>query len=96
MICCLFLSGCGVFHAYRPDIQQGNVLNEKTVQQVRVGMDKLQVESLLGEPVLQNTFDQNQLLYVYNFIPNRGKLVKKRLILTFSKNKLVKIEKSLI
>ncbi len=93
LACCLLLSSCNVFHAYRPDIQQGNVLNEKTVQQVHLGMYKLQVESLLGEPVLQNTFDQNQLLYVYNFIPNRGKPIKKKLILTFSNNKLVKIKK---
>ncbi len=92
-ICCLFLSGCGVFHAYQADRQQGNVIDSTTAQRVRIGMSQQQAVALLGEPVLQNTFDSNQLLYVYNFIPNRGKPVKKRMVLTFSNNKLVKIKK---
>lgn len=87
------LSACSYFHAYRPDIQQGNILDPVKVSALRTGMTQLQVKTLLGKPVLQNTFDNNQLLYAYNFIPNRGKPIQKELILTFKNDRLVKIQK---
>ncbi len=90
----LALSACSWFHAYRPDVQQGNVLSPQKVAKLHTGMLKCQVKTLLGAPVLENTFDDNQLLYVYNFIPNYGTPVKRKLILTFNnQGQLIKIEK---
>lgn len=88
-----FLGGCGFLHPYRPDIQQGNIVNPQKMSQLRVGMLREQVITLLGDPVLTNTFDNDQLLYVYNFIPNRGQPINKRLILTFKQDQLTRIEK---
>lgn len=88
----LLLAGCGFIHPYRPDIQQGNILNQQQVKKLHVGMTKYQVQNLLGDPVINDTFDHNQLLYAYTNEPNRGKMVQKKLILTFKNNRLVKID----
>jgi outer membrane protein assembly factor BamE len=64
---CLLLSGCSLFHMYRPDIQQGNVITDDMVTQLKPGMTEEQVRYIMGTPVLQNTFDPNQWDYVYTF-----------------------------
>lgn len=84
------LSAC-----YHPDIQQGNDLATVNNTQVKVGMSKEDVIALLGEPVLQPTFSENQLLYVYTDYPNHGTMTEKKLILTFdNKGKVTKIERN--
>lgn len=57
----LLLAGC----VYRMPIQQGNFLDEKTIAQVKPGMTRLQVEFLLGRPVLETPFDADSAYYVY-------------------------------
>lgn len=93
-IAALTLAGCSFFHPYRPNVQQGNIISKTKVQQLHTGMGMRQVENIMGKPVLENTFDNNRLVYVYEMNPNRGKIVKKRVILTFRNYRLVKIEKS--
>ncbi len=47
-----FASGC----VYRVNIQQGNFLEGKTVDQLQVGMTRAQVRYLLGTPRMPNEF----------------------------------------
>jgi len=89
----LFLTSCSWFHLYRPDVVQGNVLKPAMVNKIHTGMTSAEVRDVLGTPVLKDTFIDNQLLYVYNFIPNSGKPIEKKLILTFSNRKLIRIQK---
>jgi len=44
------LGGC----VYRMDVQQGNYLEGKTVDQLQVGMTRTQVRYLLGTPLVQD------------------------------------------
>ncbi len=89
IVCGLTLSAC-----YHPDIQQGNDLPVVQNQQVKLGMSQEDVITLLGQPVLQNTFDNNQLTYVYTDYPNHGDITEHKLLLYFKDDKLVKIERS--
>lgn len=56
----VLLSGC----LYRQPIFQGNVLEERSVQQLAVGMSKRQVFALLGSPSVADPFRQNRWDYV--------------------------------
>src|SRR6185437_3679823 len=47
------LSGC----VYRMNIQQGNYLEGRTVDQLQVGMTRNQVRYLLGTPMVPDAFD---------------------------------------
>jgi outer membrane protein assembly factor BamE len=91
----LLLSSCSWLHAYRPDIQQGNVISNDQLSRVHLGMSAGAVRDIMGDPILKNTFNDQQLTYAYNFIPNYGKPVDQQVILTFKRNRLTRIDKNL-
>src|SRR5271170_7491301 len=57
------LSGC----VYRVNIQQGNYLEGRTVDQLQVGMTRSQVRYLLGTPMVPDAFDKERWDYLYYF-----------------------------
>ena len=59
---------------YRIDVPQGNFLDQRDVEKLRVGMTKEQVIYVLGNPVVQDSFDDDTWYYVYDM--KRG--MKKR------------------
>jgi len=56
-------AGC----VYRMNIQQGNYLEGRTVDQLQVGMTRSQVRYLLGTPMVPNAFDKERWDYLYYF-----------------------------
>ena len=50
---------------YRATIQQGNVVTQQMIDRLRPGMTRRQVQFVLGEPVLANTFRSERWDYVY-------------------------------
>ena len=62
-------SGCSsvprVVNEYKIDVQQGNVLPQEMVSQLRPGLRKDQVRFILGSPVLMDMFHANRWDYVY-------------------------------
>jgi len=87
----LCLTGC-FLRPHKVDVQQGNVWPKEAVQQLHVGMSKIEVEALLGTPLLTNSFNDYYWTYVYTNQVNGGKITKKTLVLRFDKNRLASIE----
>lgn len=50
---------------YRIDVQQGNVLSQEMVSQLRPGLTMDQVRYLLGTPVLADVFHSRRWDYIY-------------------------------
>lgn len=88
----LSLSGCSHLRPYRVDIQQGNIIDATVAAKLHVGMDKNEVDSLLGAPIINNIFDKDTWIYAYTNQINGGKIEKKKLILEFKNNRLVQIK----
>lgn len=84
--CSLLLSGC-----YHQPIQQGNILSPEKTAQIKHGMSKQRVISLLGNPVLRNIYKDNRLVYVYTNQPSRHRMVKSQFIVTFRNNRVVSV-----
>lgn len=64
------LAGCAVeryFLEYRVNVQQGNVVEQKKIAQLRPGMTRDQVRYVLGTPLLQDPFHANRWDYVYRY-----------------------------
>lgn len=65
----LALSGCSsvprIVNEYKIDVQQGNVLTQDMVSQLRPGLTKDQVRFVLGTPMLMDMFHANRWDYVY-------------------------------
>lgn len=72
-----------VINPYRPDMQQGNLVTKEMVEQLHLGMTKLQVQFLLGVPLLRDMFHQDRWDYVYYLNPRFGQPEHRRLTVFF-------------
>jgi outer membrane protein assembly factor BamE len=86
----LLLGGC----VYRMDVQQGNYLDGRTVDQLSVGMTRSQVRYLLGTPMVPDLFDKDRWDYFYYF--QRGRLRRpeqRHVIVLFKEDKVASFER---
>lgn len=87
------LSGCSNW-IYRIDIPQGNYLDKRDVEKLRIQMTKEQVEFVLGKPVINDLFNQDTWYYVYEIkrgMKGFGEDLRKELVLRFEDNKLISV-----
>ncbi len=75
----LNLAGC----VYRIDIQQGNVVTQQQVNQLRPGMTPNQVRYIIGTPLPKNPFQPKRWDYLYSFQQAGGSLKVQHLTLMF-------------
>jgi outer membrane protein assembly factor BamE len=74
---------------YKQDLPQGNFIEQKDIDKLRIEMSKEQVAFLIGRPVVTDTFGGNTWRYVYHFKSgHNAKVTHKELILTFVTSKL--------
>ena len=53
-------------------VQQGNVITQEMVDQLKPGMTREQVAFIMGEPVVRNIFNQDRWDYIYTIkVPGR-------------------------
>ena len=90
IIALITLSGCSI---YRMDIRQGNIVEQKDVDKIRMGMNKDQILFILGKPVVHDTFDNDTWYYIYsNKAGKTREETKKQLIITFKDNKVTELK----
>ena len=70
----LALAGCSFPGVYKIDIQQGNVVTQDMIDQLRPGMTRRQVRFIMGNPLLVDTFHANRWDYLYSLQPGGGEL----------------------
>lgn len=88
------LSGCTDW-IFRIDVPQGNFLEQKSVNELRIGMTKEQVVFVLGLPVVRDSFDHDTWYYVYDLkrgMKKRGKDVRQDVFIYFEDNKVARVE----
>ena len=65
---CLSLCACGFVGfpgVYRIDVEQGNIVTEEMIDQLKPGMSRRQVRFILGTPLVEDTFNQDRWDYPY-------------------------------
>lgn len=72
--------------AYRPDLAQGNFIEQKDVDKLRIGMTKEQVKFVLGTPMLTNQLQKKKWYYLNYLRKGWEEPSNKRLIITFDEN----------
>jgi outer membrane protein assembly factor BamE len=68
------LQGCSGLQfpgVYKIPIEQGNVITQEMVDQLKPGMSREQVEYIMGSPLIKDTFNPSRWDYVYSI--QRGK-----------------------
>jgi len=76
---------------YRIDIQQGNVITQEMVAQLKPGLTRDQVKFILGSPLVADMFHTDRWDYVYMLQPGKGEVQRRRLTVIFEDNKLVRL-----
>jgi outer membrane protein assembly factor BamE len=81
---------------YRIDIQQGNLLEDKDIAQVEVGMTRSQVQFLLGTPMVSDSFHRDRWDYAYYLRKGRSPDVARRwVVVYFNNDRVARIERDL-
>jgi outer membrane protein assembly factor BamE len=105
-IASLFLTGCSgdpivnrLPFVYHIDIQQGNVITQDLVNQLRVGMSQRQVQFILGAPLLEDPFHAQRWDYIYLYEPGsygKSDTTEQRVTLIFENDKVKEISGTLL
>ena len=85
-----FIASC----AYKPDVQQGNTLDDKQIAQLKVGMTPQQVTFIMGTALLKDPFHKNRWDYIHSYAKGQAKAERSLLSLYFENGKLSRIDKS--
>lgn len=82
----LALAGCSFPGVYKIDIQQGNVVTQDMIDQLRPGMTRPQVRFIMGNPLLADTFHADRWDYLYSLQPGGGERQQERISVIFNSN----------
>ena len=92
----LTLAGCGSNFGfpgvYRINIEQGNVVTEEMVEQLRPGLNRRQVQYIMGTPLIEDSFHDNRWDYRYLLRNGNQTLSETQLTLWFEGDELVRAE----
>lgn len=91
----LFLTAVAGCSAYRPTLQQGNILDTKQVDKLKPGMSQNQVIYVMGTPLLEDPFHKNRWDYIHTVKNGKTQVTTiQRVTLYFKDGKLSRIDKS--
>ncbi|MCH9697481.1 MAG: outer membrane protein assembly factor BamE [Gammaproteobacteria bacterium] len=88
-IASLILTSCGIF---KIDVQQGNLVGQDLLNQVKPSMTKRQVQYILGTPLTVDPFRKDRWDYLFTNQPGGEDRSIQRISLVFSNDKLSLIE----
>ncbi|MCY3859094.1 MAG: outer membrane protein assembly factor BamE [Gammaproteobacteria bacterium] len=80
--------GCAEGLLHRVDQQQGNLVTDRMIEQLKPGMNREQVVFIMGQPILKNSFDSDRWDYIYTFAP-RSQTPEKRYITLYFEDGLL-------
>ena len=94
LLCACSRSYDGGFNApllHKIDIQQGNVVDQEMLDQLKPGMDKKQVKFIMGTAVLIDPFHNERWEYIYSFQEGGTVREQRHITLHFENDKLAYI-----
>jgi outer membrane protein assembly factor BamE len=88
------LNACSWFQfpgVYKLTIQQGNIITQEMVDQLKPGMTKRQVNFVLGTPLIMDSFEQDRWDYYYSLRNSEGETTTERLTVFFQNDQLTQL-----
>jgi outer membrane protein assembly factor BamE len=83
----LFISACSIPKVYKLTVQQGNIVTQDMIEELKVGMTKRQVAYVMGTPLIRSPYQQERWDYLYT-LERRDKVVKSYQVTLFFKDEL--------
>lgn len=88
----LALALCACELVYKLPTRQGNVIEQKELDTLQLGMSREQVQFLLGTPIAASVFRNDRWDYVGYYKNPRGKVFSRTVSLYFEGDKLARME----
>jgi outer membrane protein assembly factor BamE len=89
------LSGCANWEfpwVYRLNVDQGNIITQEKVNELKPGMTREQVKFVMGSPLLTDTFHDERWDYVYTLRDRNGdNIPEQRLTVFFANDRLARL-----
>ena len=77
---------------YKVDVDQGNIISQEMIDQLRPDMTEQQVQFILGTPLLIDVFHQNRWDYLYSQQPGGEARTQSRISLFFKDDHLIGVQ----
>lgn len=84
-------SGCSI---HKIDIQQGNIVSQEMMSQLKTGMRRDEIELLMGKPMIIDPFRRDRWDYIHTFKAGKGDGTQEqyRITLFFDGDRLTRID----
>ncbi len=96
----LVLAGCGSNigfpGVYRINVEQGNIITEDMVEQLKPGMTRRQVRFVMGTPLIEDTFQPDRWDYRHTIRNGIETLSESRLTVFFEGDSLVNVTGTIV
>jgi outer membrane protein assembly factor BamE len=95
----LGLGGCGFVGfpgVYKIDIEQGNLVDDEMIEQLKPGMSRRQVRFIMGSPLVEDTFNPDRWDYPYVMRNGQEILRGARVTVFFEGDALVDVQGDLL
>lgn len=93
LLVCISLMLAACIKPYQPDIQQGNILNNSDLAELRYGMSKQEVLFILGTPMVLDPFNTSRWDYFFSKTNQRKDHTEQRLVTAiFEGDKLTELK----
>jgi outer membrane protein assembly factor BamE len=89
---CSFVGFPGV---YRINVEQGNIITQEMVDQLKPGMSRRQVRFILGTPLVEDTFNQDRWDYTYVIRNGLNIITEEQLTVFFEDDSLTRFSGNL-
>jgi outer membrane protein assembly factor BamE len=92
----ILLSVISLFSAcsnYKLEIQQGNLISQESISNLKRGMTKQQVQALIGTSLMKDSFNNNRWDYVFYHNKKSNKNKQQSITLLFENDVLAGISK---
>lgn len=90
------VAGCSFPGVYKINIQQGNIITQDMLDQLKPGMNRRQVHFVLGNPLLDNVFDDSHANYAYTYQFAGGETKQQLITVYFDEGKYTHFEGELL
>lgn len=81
-------SNIGFPGVYRIDVEQGNIVTQEMIDQLKPGMNRRQVRFILGTPLLEDSFNQARWDYLFLIRNGNNTIEEERLTVFFDGDQL--------
>ena len=86
LLCVFLFAGCSWIQfpsIHKVTVQQGNIVSQDMVDKLKIGMTKIQVQYIMGTPLIVDTFDPSRWDYYYTRVDSNNNKTEQQVSLRF-------------